>query len=71
METHTSSFAFIFLCFFDFRLSTFSHFTSAGTSSLGISSESETREAVFSFFEGADEGEECRFMVVVVAFWET
>lgn len=64
METHTSSFAFIFLCFFDFRLSTFTHCASAGSPSGGISSESK----VFSFFEGADEDEEGRFMAV--AFWE-
>jgi hypothetical protein len=69
METHTSSFAFIFLCFFDFRLSTFSHGPSAVSPSVGISSESETRGDVFSLFEGTDEGEECRFMMVV-AFWE-
>ena len=69
METHTSSFAFIFLCFFDFRLSTFSHGPSAVSPSVGISSESEMRGDVFSLFEGTDEGEECRFMMVV-AFWE-
>jgi hypothetical protein len=64
METHTSSFAFIFFCFFDFRLSTFTHCASGGSPSGGISSESK----VFSFFEGADEDEEGRFMAV--AFWE-
>jgi hypothetical protein len=68
VETHTSSFAFIFFCFFDFRLSTFTHRASAGSLSGGISSESETRVEVFSFFEGTDEDEEGRFMVV--AFWE-
>jgi hypothetical protein len=69
METHTSIFAFIFLCFFDFRLSTFSHCPSAVSPCGGISSESDTRADVFSFFEGTDEGEERRFMMVV-AFWE-
>ena len=68
METHTSSFAFIFLCFFDFRFSTFTHCASVGFPSGGISSESETPCEVFSFFEGTDEDEEGRFMVV--AFWE-
>jgi len=64
METHTSSFAFIFLCFFDFRLSTFTHCGSAGTPCEEISPGSED----FSFFEGTDEDEEGRFMVV--ALWE-
>ena len=67
METHTSSFAFIFLCFFDFRLSTFAHCASAGSPSGGICSESE----VFSFFEGADEDEEGRFMVKCRAYRRT
>lgn len=67
MKTHTSSLAFIFLCFFDFRLSTFTHCASAGTASGEISSESETREDDFSFFEGTDEDDEGRFMAV--AFW--
>jgi len=60
METHTSSFPSIFLCFFDFRLSTFSHCASAGSPSGETTLESE----VFSFFEGTDGGEEVRFMVV-------
>jgi hypothetical protein len=68
METHTSSFASNFLCFFDFRLSTFTHCGSAETPSWGISSESETRGEVFSFFERTDEGEEGRFMTV--AYWD-
>jgi hypothetical protein len=60
--------AFIFLCFFDFRLSTFTQCASAGTAA-GISSESERREDDFSFFEGTDEDDEGRFMAV--AFWGT
>lgn len=68
LETHTSSFTSIFLCFFDFRLSTFSHCASAGSPSGIIGSESETRGDVFNFFEGADEDEEGRFMAV--AFWK-
>jgi len=47
METHTSSFAFIFLCFFDFRLSTFTHCGSAGTPCAEISPGSED----FSFWK--------------------
>lgn len=68
METHTSSFASIFFCFFDFRLSTFSHCASAGSPSGSTISESETCGDLFCFFEGADEDEEGRFMAV--AFWE-
>jgi len=48
----------IFLCFFDFRLSTFTHCAPAGSPSGAISSESETHGAVFSYFEGTDEDEE-------------
>lgn len=65
METHTSSFASSFLCFFDFRLSTFSHCASAGSPSGETTLESE----VFSFFEGTDGGEEDRFMVVATGKW--
>lgn len=69
METHTSCFASIFFCFFVFRLFTFSHCASSGSSSEGIISDSETRGDVFCFFEWTDEDEEGRFMAV--AFWET
>ena len=68
LETHTSSFASIFFCFFDFRLSTFSHCASAGSPSGSTISESETCGDLLCFFEGADEDEEGRFMAV--AFWE-
>jgi hypothetical protein len=68
MGTHTSSFASIFFCFFDFRLSTFSHCASSGSPSGSIISESETWGDLFCFFAGADEDEEGRFMAV--AFWD-
>jgi hypothetical protein len=68
METHTSSFASIFFCFFDFRLFTFTHCASTGSSSEGAISDPETRGDVFCFFEGTDEDEEGRFMAVTL--WE-